>query len=209
MNDRILFIDTETGGIDPHKHSLLSIGLVIWSDFEIVDSLELLINDGMLNVTPKALDVNKIDLEEHKKNSISPKKAAREILIFLKKNFDKNQKITLAGHNVNFDVNFFRVFLSKNNIDFNSYFSHRFVDTSSILYYLYLTGKIKSKAISSQEAFDLFGIHVATRHTAVGDATATANLFTTLLLLLRKRFKGDLQNELEMKQMDLFPIQKK
>jgi DNA polymerase-3 subunit epsilon len=205
MNDRILFIDTETGGIDPHKHSLLSIGLVVWCDFKIIDSRELLINDGILNVTPKALEINKINLEEHRKNSISPKKAGQEILLFLKKNFEAQQKVTLAGHNVNFDVNFFRVFLAKNNIDFNNYFSHRFVDTSSILYYLYLAGKIKSKAISSQEAFDLFGIQVADRHTAVGDAMATAKLFTALLLLLRKRFKGDLQDELELKQMDLFP----
>ena len=28
--NRILFIDTETGGINPNKHSLLSIGLVVW-----------------------------------------------------------------------------------------------------------------------------------------------------------------------------------
>ena len=203
MKDRILFIDTETGGIDPYKNSLLSIGLVVWCDYKIIDSIEVLINDGVLDVTQKALEINKINLEEHKRNSVTPKKAIKEILFFLKKNFEEKQKITLAGHNVNFDVNFFRVFLTKNNIDFHKFFSHRFVDTSSILYYLYLAGKIKNKTISSQEAFDLFGIHISERHTALGDAIATAKLFTRLLSMFKKRFKGILQDEL-VKQISLF-----
>lgn len=32
MNNRLLFIDTETGGLDPHKHSLLTIGVVVWDE---------------------------------------------------------------------------------------------------------------------------------------------------------------------------------
>ena len=27
---RLLFIDTETGGLNPEKHSLLSVGFVVW-----------------------------------------------------------------------------------------------------------------------------------------------------------------------------------
>lgn len=61
-------------------------------------------------------------------------------------------------------------------------------DTSSILYYLYLAGHIKQKAISSDEAFDYFGIKVEGRHTAIGDAIATAKLFTKLLYLTNKKF---------------------
>jgi hypothetical protein len=67
-----LFIDTETGGLDPDKHSLLSLAMVIWGEW-IVDSQEILINDGILSVT-KALAVNRID---HKINvSIHPSKLA-------------------------------------------------------------------------------------------------------------------------------------
>ncbi len=69
MEDRLLFIDTETGGLNPNKHSLLSLAMVVWEDMEIIDSQELLINDGKLSVTEEALSINKIDIEKHKQIS--------------------------------------------------------------------------------------------------------------------------------------------
>lgn len=191
MNDKILFIDTETGGLNPAEHSLLSIALVVWQDLKIIDSIELFINDGVLSVTEQAIEINKIDLEEHKKNSIAPTDAIKKIKEFLQTHFENldNSTITLAGHNINFDVNFLRFFLIKNNENFSTYFSHRFIDTSSILYYLFLSERLKCKALSLSEAFQLFGIKIENRHTALGDAIATAELFTKLILLTKKRFK--------------------
>jgi DNA polymerase III subunit epsilon len=186
MPDRLLFIDTETGGLDPDKHSLLSIAFVIWEDKEIIDSKEILINDGILSVTEEALAINKIDIEKHKQSAVSSSQAVDEILSFIGKHFPGQGKITLAGHNVHFDVNFLKAFLAANNKDFNEFFSHRIIDTSSILNYLYLAGHIKQRAISSDEAFGLFDIQVPGRHTAMGDATATAELLTRLLNLIKK-----------------------
>jgi DNA polymerase-3 subunit epsilon len=185
MQDRILFIDTETGGLDPRKHSLLSIGMVIWEDMEIIDSQEILVNNGMLSVTDEALAINKIDLEKHKQTAVSSSQAIEEIFSFIGKHFPRRGKITLAGHNVHFDANFLKVFFSRNNKNFSDYFSHRIIDTSSILYYLYLSGHIKQRAVSSDEAFELFNIKVEGRHTAIGDAIATAKLFTKLLRMIR------------------------
>lgn len=179
--DKIVFIDTETGGIDPFSNSLLSIGLAIWSECRIIDSFEILINDGELSTTSKALEVNGIDINNHKMVALSPKTAVLELYAFLNSHFQDDELITLAGHNVNFDINFLKVFLSKNGYDFQKRFSHRIIDTSSILYYLYLSGKMAKKAISSQKAFDLFGIRYENRHTALGDAKATAQLFSKLL----------------------------
>ncbi len=188
MRDRLLFIDTETGGLDPNRHSLLSLAIVVWEDMKIIDSQELLINDGILFVTEEALSINRIDIEKHKRTAISPSLAIEKVLLFINRHFPQQGKITLAGHNVQFDVSFLRLLFSKNNEDFSNFFSHRIIDTSSILYYLYLAGHIKQKAISSDEAFDYFGIKVEGRHTAIGDATATAKLFTKLLYLTNKRF---------------------
>ena len=197
MNNKIVFIDTETGGLEPTINSLLSVALVIWHDFEIIDSFEVLINDGKLNATAEALKINGIDLVEHKKNGLNPEKAILRINQFLAKHFDEAEKITLAGHNVNFDINFFKFFLSQNNFSFHKRFSHRVVDTATILYYLYIAGKIKQKSISSSEAFKLFGIDVDNRHTAIGDAIATAKLFSLLLKTIVKstRIQHHLKNQ--------------
>ena len=185
MEDRLLFIDTETGGLNPEEHSLLSLALVVWEDMEIIDSKEILINDGKLSVTDEALAINHIDIEKHKITALSPSRAMDEIFLFINKYFPGTKKITLAGHNVQFDINFLRLFFTGNYEDFSKYFSHRIIDTSSILYYLYLTGYIKYRATSSDEAFELFEIKVKNRHTALGDALATAKLFNKLLYLTR------------------------
>lgn len=108
---------------------------------------------------------------------------------FLDLNFQSEEKINLGGHNINFDVNFFRYFLSTNNFSFHTRFSHRYIDTATILYYLYLGGKIKQKTLSSNDAFPLFGIRVEGRHTALGDALATAKLFTVLLKIISKNVR--------------------
>ena len=47
MRDRLLIVDKETEGVNPDKHSQLSIAMVIWEDMEIIDSQELLISDGL------------------------------------------------------------------------------------------------------------------------------------------------------------------
>jgi DNA polymerase III epsilon subunit-like protein len=76
-------------------------------------------------------------------------------------------------------------FFKANNKDFSEFFSHRIIDTSSILYFLYLSRRIKRKAVSSDAAFELFNINVEGRHTALGDAIATAELFNRLLHIVR------------------------
>ena len=187
--EKILFIDTETGGLEPSVHSLLSIAFVVWQDFNIIDTKEILINDGILNVTPEALKINGIDIVQHSKNAVSSQITIDEMKSFLSLHFKEGEKISLGGHNINFDVNFFKYFLSKNNFPFHKRFSHRIVDTATILYYLYLAGKIKQKTISSAEAFDFFGIPVNGRHTALGDAIATTKLFTILLRIISKNAK--------------------
>ena len=155
--------------------------MVVWENMEIIDSQELLVYDEKLSVTEEALSINKIDIEKHKQSAISSFQAIEKIFLFINKHFPEQRKITLAGHNVHFDVNFLRFFFSQNNENFSKFFSHRIINTSSILYYQYLAGHLKHRAISSDEAFDLFEIKVEGRHTALGDAIATAKLFTKLL----------------------------
>ena len=152
-----------------------------WEKGQIVQTKEILVNDGELKATDEALAINNIDLKSHRESAISQEEAIQEILSFIKWSYSENEKITLAGHNVGFDIKFTRQLFESRNYNFDKYFSHRSIDTSSILFYLYFSGKLDSKIVGSSEAFDYFNIEVRGRHTALGDAIATAKLFNKLL----------------------------
>jgi DNA polymerase III epsilon subunit-like protein len=62
MDRKMLVIDTETGGLDPDVHSLLSIGAAVWSPGTIVDSIEVFISEDTVAVQPDALRKNHVDL---------------------------------------------------------------------------------------------------------------------------------------------------
>lgn len=181
MSNKILFIDTETGGINPQQCSLLSIGLVVWSNKEIIDKKEIFINHKIFKVTSEALKINKIDLSNFKEIGIEPKKAINEIIDFCLLHFKNEMPITIGGHNVNFDINFLKQFFEENNICYNKYFSHRVIDTASILKYLYYSNVLNEDLSSSNKAFSFFNINIAKRHSSLGDALGTAELFTKLI----------------------------
>lgn len=182
-DEKLIFIDTETGGIDPDIHSLLSIGLVVWQDFRVVDSLELLVKDKELLASEEALAINRINLKEHLEVGLDLNIAMERLLSFLRKHFTDGEKVTVAGHNISFDIQFLKKFFKRNGLEYSRFFSHRSIDTSAILYYLFLRGTMINKSISSDSAFDEFGIKVNKRHSALDDALATAELFNRLLLL--------------------------
>lgn len=185
MKKKILFIDTETGGLDPTKASLLSIGLVAWVDGEIVSKKEILIKHDIFNITPEAIRTNKIDLIAFIENAISPANAIEELMNFLNHNFpDYLGKIVLGGHNTNFDINFLKKFLCDYGMNFNDFFTHRFIDTASILKFLYYADKLKEDVSSSDAAFKYFNIEVANRHSALGDSIATARLFSKIIKIV-------------------------
>lgn len=187
---KLLVIDTETGGLDPQHHSILSLGAVVWDDGISVDVFEALIVEPSIVVDPDAMMVNRINLREHQLIGLSPGNAVKQLLLFLDKNFGesrKNEKVELVGHNISFDVGFVRRLFLLANVDFESCFSHRTLDTASILRFLVLADKLSLKRVGLSEALAYFGITVPQdkRHTALGDAKATAQLLNELLRIVR------------------------
>jgi DNA polymerase III epsilon subunit-like protein len=182
----LLFIDTETGGLDPRRNSIISLGAVVWRNGELIDEFEVLIREPELCLDPEALAINKIDRREIELRGKTPSCAIDEFENFLKKNFSgdlSNRRLTLAGHNIGFDKSFLRRLYEFTNRSFDDTFSHRSIDTSSIVAFLMLAGAVAIDKPSSDAAFEYFGINFkpGTRHTSLGDAAATATLFNRLL----------------------------
>lgn len=179
---KIMFLDVETGGLDEIENSLLSVGLFIWDKGNIIEGKEIFICKEQYNTVQAALDINKINLDELRIKGISEEKAIEEIESFCFKYFNK-EKVILGGHNVTFDIGFIKALYRRNNKDFYSRFSYRFLDTGSILRFMHLQGKLENDIFSSDKAFEFFGITFEEnkRHTALGDAEATAKLLSKLI----------------------------
>lgn len=181
--NKILFIDTETGGLDPQEHSLLSIGLVAWHNGEIVDQEEIFVLDSVIKITPFSQQIHKIDFNVFVTMAIQPTLVITKVREFLTRNFDADIPVVLAGHNIGFDIGFLKKLFRA---DYSQLFSHRSIDTASILKYLFIAGKTNEDYSSSDKAFSAFNISVDGRHSALGDALGTAKLFNKLLELNTK-----------------------
>ena len=188
MSQPYLFLDTETGGLDPRKHSLLSLGLVVGDGSRIVDSLEVLVKHEPFVVSAGGMKVNRIDLVKHAETALEPAMAMTVLDVFLDQHFPHRCKpIVLAGHNVTFDQAFLAVFLESQGHSLEPRFSHRIVDTHSIAAALRDAGRLPLENLSSTALFAHFGILVPEdrRHTALGDSLATFELYWKLVELAR------------------------
>lgn len=186
MNSRLLFVDTETGGLDPNKYSLLSIGLVVWDACDgVLFEKEMLIKHKEYHVSTSAQRINHFDQQIHEQTAISSKTAINVFYEIKNQFFVDETTIPLAGHNVSFDILFIRKFFQDNKRSFENLFSHRSVDTYSIVRFLVNCGRLPEYINSSAKAFSHFGITVQGRHTSLGDARATAELYTKMLDLMK------------------------
>jgi DNA polymerase III epsilon subunit-like protein len=189
---RLLVIDTETSGTDPGIHSILSFAGIVWEDGTAVDSLALMICESPNIVTdPKALEINGIDLADIRARGVTPGMAVDSINAFCKEYFakcDQGERVVVVGHNVGFDVSFLRRLYALARADYDAVFSHRTLDTASIVRFLNLAGVLGLQEAGSTAVFQHFGISPdpGSRHSAIGDARATMLLLNHLISLVRQ-----------------------
>lgn len=187
---KLLVFDTETGGLDAQIHSILSLGAVVWDDGQLMDTFEELIEEPDLVAEPGALEINRINLEQHRLHSVPPVEVMARFTSFLGRNFDRSNgdRISLVGHNVGFDVSFLRRLCRLAGVAYDDLFSHRVLDTAGITRFLILAGKLPLTGAGSTEAFEYFKIPIQTekRHSALEDAKATAVLLNCLIDVARR-----------------------
>ncbi len=92
------------------------------------------------------------------------------------------EKLVLAGHNLQADLGFLRRLYGAAGISHERYFSHRLLDTAGVLRFLYLAGRLPVASAGLGDALNHFGIGSASsvRHTASGDATLPAHRLNKL-----------------------------
>ncbi len=180
---RLLVFDTETGGLDAAKHSLLSLGLVALEDDRTLESVELLVKHEPYVITGGGMKVNRIDIAAHHEAAQSPVAVADALEAFCTRHFG-DKPVTLVGHNIAFDRAFLGSFLASVGRELEPRFHHRTVDTHAFAFGLQQAGRLPAALrLSSDGLFAHFNIQIAPekRHTALGDALATAELYLKLV----------------------------
>lgn len=187
MIQLLLILDTETGGLDPYKDSLLSVGGIVWDAGRVVAEIDILVAEDTINVEADAMKINRIDLEHIRLNGLQPREAVLELERFLDVHFGVNSKVALAGHNVGFDAGFLKRLYRLGGESYQKRFSHRLLDTASVMRFLALANRLPFEDPSLDAGLRHFGIQVPNkdRHSALGDARATAQLLNKLIRVVQ------------------------
>jgi DNA polymerase III epsilon subunit-like protein len=190
--NKLLVVDTETGGLDPSKQSILSLAGVVMQDNAVLDTIEIFVNEPDIHADAAALKVNGIKLDWLRENGKTPLQAAEELGTFLYKHFGTaaqfSNRIVLVGQNTKFDIGFLkRLYRLAYGVDgariFEQRFSHRDLDTAVLLRFFGMAHVLPFDGGSLDDAATHYKIKTddLPRHSALGDALLCARVLVTLV----------------------------
>jgi DNA polymerase-3 subunit epsilon len=183
----LVFLDTETGGLDPLKHSLLQVALVI-PDGDSFIELQWDIRHNYYETTPQALAINGIDLDKHHMQATPASDAANEIWNVLDTLHLVDGKILPVGHNIGFDIGFLAKFMLDHGYNLNNLVSYHKIDTVSILQFLRDCGKLPENlmigSLSLEPICQKLGLVETQTHSALDDARLVRDLYSKLKTLV-------------------------
>jgi DNA polymerase III epsilon subunit-like protein len=147
--------------------------------------LDLTVAEAEIVSDPRALAVNRLDPAAVARDGLSPSEACDQIDAYLKRVHPDGRPM-VCGHNVAFDLAFMRRLYTMVGRPVPQCFSHRTLDTHTIMWSLIAVGRLPEHVTGSDAAFAHFDIAPpdALRHTALGDAVATRDLLERLLALM-------------------------
>lgn len=185
---RYLLLDTETGGKDPSKGSLLSLHASLLNhELDTIRSIDLLLKPNQGDyycIEPEAMATNRIDLTKHDKLAMTYERGAVQLSNFLSWHEVSYAGFPIAlGHNVHFDIEAISGQLLP---DFKHRLSHRHMDTASIVILFKQAGIIPQTVTNLQSVAEHFSIATSPEelHTAKGDAQLTLNIYKKMCSIL-------------------------
>ncbi len=203
---RILFLDTETGLIDPLPGSVLELAFVVYDPGiteEEPQTFHARLKWPVYQVSAKALEINRINLVDHDKWGVTPVQFCKDLHKWVCEHVInvEQPKITLGGHNTHFDMRQL-MFILNYAVDLECFeardlrkvFLHRMVDTYPIAHALHESGKLKIEEMGYNGSIDLPCLTKAlditlegteVHHTAMGDILATIQVYKKLVDLMR------------------------
>lgn len=178
----MIVIDIEMSGIEPSRHSILSIGAVDFTNPRNQFYIECRMRKGAV-ADPRALAVNGFTKKQIMDRS---KPDLRTALLEFIKWSRKIKDRTIAGHNVQFDIKFLKYSFAF--YDMNYSVGSRCIDTHSLTYAHYLKRKIRPPMdenrsdITSEVVARYVGLPTEPKpHNALNGARIEAEEFSRLI----------------------------
>lgn len=190
--NKIIFIDTETGGVNPEKAALIQLSGIIRIDKKDVEKFNFYIKPfENSEVTEKALEVQGRTLEDLKTDKyVEEKEVYKQFINLLDKyidKYDRTDKFIVAGYNVRFDVDILKAFFQRHGNNFLfSYLDSSMLDPLYSIRLLQIAGILPVLENNKLETWcKHFEIELKA-HDSLEDIEATKKLIGKLISLIRK-----------------------
>lgn len=190
---KILWLDTETTGLDPVKNDIIQMAGIITIDGEVRSEFEFKCAPyNSKNIQMEALEVNGRTIEEIMKwdNPGETFRSFISVINFYVDQYDKKDKFILAGHNPYFDKAFLEQMAIKAEFKYLfSYLDYHMLDTAQLAMAARMIGcpmPESNKLVSLCEFFDI----PLKAHDAMEDIVATRKLCHKLIALIQNS-KGE------------------
>ncbi len=189
---KIIYIDTETTGLDPKIHGMREIGFIIEIDGEVKEKDVFYIDPTTYNkkieIDPIALEISGKILEDFKSTNYQNSRwVFDKFITILDKyidKFDKNDKFKINGYNTQFDIGFIKAWFKDNDHGYyGAYFDYKSLDVFALVGFLRLKGFIDSENDKLKTICDYFKIELKA-HNALDDIIATKELNDELIKYL-------------------------
>jgi DNA polymerase-3 subunit epsilon len=183
---KLLWLDTETTGLNKEKCDIVQIAGIVVIDGEEKERFNLFAQPvNWENIEQDALETTGMTIEKLKTFPTPQETYSkfRKILDKYVDKFDKNDKFYIAGHNVQFDLDFCKLLFQKQGDKyFFSYFKHQTVDLMSLATILHTAGLINVKSFKLEDIAELLEIESNKQlHDASVDIDITRKCFCKLV----------------------------
>ena len=190
MSEKIIYLDTETTGLDAKLCDIWQIGAIIENYGEVVDKQ----NFFMAPHKKARIEVGALKLQNMTEKDLyalpdrdKQFKAFKKLLNSYVSPYTQEDKFLIIGYNVQFDIQFLRQFwLSFGDKYFNSYFLVPAMDVMGLAGLYSVKYNIPFPNFKLQTVCDFFGVQIDA-HDAMSDISATRALYQILIQTIKNR----------------------
>lgn len=187
----MVFFDTETSGVLPYKHEIIQIGAAAMVDGELVSEFEAKIRFDPDVADPDALEMNSYDPQEWAETAEHPEDVHKRFAewakqyqrLYVSNNGKKYRVCQMVAHNAAFDMEFYRRFLAKHNIQWGAFYFHPLC-TMQLAMWLFDRKENRPTNYKLGTLCDFLGLEVEEddAHDALADVRATAEVYRAMVL---------------------------